>query len=137
MADLASHSTSNPTTTSQYATIEAYNGSQDSVEEMRKAFETRLETIYPKLNAIPGFRVVKPQGAFYFLPDVAKAAEKTGYGSVDEFATALLTEANVAVVPGSGFGVPTTVRLSYATSLELLEEAVRRIDHFVKSKWQD
>ncbi|MFP7201136.1 pyridoxal phosphate-dependent aminotransferase [Lysinibacillus halotolerans] len=137
MADLASHSTSNPTTTSQYATIEAYNGSQDSVEEMRKAFETRLETIYPKLNAIPGFRVVKPQGAFYFLPDVAKAAEKTGYGSVDEFATALLTEANVAVVPGSGFGVPTTVRLSYATSLELLEEAVLRIDHFVKSKWQD
>lgn len=137
MADLASHSTSNPTTTSQHATIEAYNGSQDSVEEMRRAFEARLETIYPKLNAIPGFRVVKPQGAFYFLPDVSEAAEKTGYESVDDFATALLTEANVAVVPGSGFGVPTTIRLSYATSLELLEEAVRRIDQFVKSKWQD
>lgn len=137
MADLASHSTSNPTTTSQHATIEAYNGSQDSVEEMRRAFEARLETIYPKLNAIPGFRVVKPQGAFYFLPDVSEAAEKTGYESVDDFATALLTEANVAVVPGSGFGVPTTIRLSYATSLELLEEAVRRIDLFVKSKWQD
>ncbi|MBD8025195.1 pyridoxal phosphate-dependent aminotransferase [Ureibacillus sp. Re31] len=137
MADLASHSTSNPTTTSQHATIEAYNGSQDSVEEMRRAFEARLETIYPKLNAIPGFRVVKPQGAFYFLPDVSEAAEKTGYKSVDDFATALLTEANVAVVPGSGFGVPTTIRLSYATSLELLEEAVRRIDQFVKSKWQD
>ncbi|PKC51028.1 PLP-dependent transferase, partial [Rhizophagus irregularis] len=57
----ASHSTSNPTTTSQYATIEAYNGPQDSVEEMRKAFEERLEIIYPKLNAIPGFRLVKPQ----------------------------------------------------------------------------
>ncbi|RHW39291.1 pyridoxal phosphate-dependent aminotransferase [Lysinibacillus yapensis] len=137
MTDLASHSTSNPTTTSQYATIEAYNGPQDSVEEMRKAFEGRLETIYPKLNAIPGFHVIKPQGAFYLLPDVAEAARKTGYGSVDDFATALLTEANVAVVPGSGFGVPSTVRLSYATSLELLEEAVRRMDNFVKSKWQD
>ncbi|CAM5181676.1 Aminotransferase OS=Ureibacillus acetophenoni OX=614649 GN=SAMN05877842_103298 PE=3 SV=1 [Ureibacillus acetophenoni] len=136
MTDLASHSTSNPTTTSQYATIEAYNGPQDSVEEMRKAFESRLEIIYPKLSEIPGFKVIKPQGAFYLLPDVSEAAEKTGYSSVDEFATALLTEANVAVIPGSGFGVPNTIRLSYATSLELLEEAVKRIDNFVKSKWQ-
>jgi len=136
MTDLASHSTSNPTTTSQYATIEAYNGPQDSVEEMRAAFESRLETIYPKLNAIPGFKVIKPQGAFYLLPDVSEAAQKTGYASVDEFVTALLTEANVAVVPGSGFGLPTTIRLSYATSLENLEEAVRRMDNFVKSKWQ-
>ncbi|MDI7741376.1 pyridoxal phosphate-dependent aminotransferase [Lysinibacillus fusiformis] len=136
MTDLASHSTSNPTTTSQYATIEAYNGPQDSVEEMRAAFESRLETIYPKLNAIPGFKVIKPQGAFYLLPDVSEAAQKTGYVSVDEFVTALLTEANVAVVPGSGFGLPTTIRLSYATSLENLEEAVRRMDNFVKSKWQ-
>lgn len=137
MTDLASHSTSNPTTTSQYATIEAYNGPQDSVEEMRAAFESRLETIYPKLNAIPGFNVIKPQGAFYLLPDVSEAAQKTGYSSVDEFATALLTEANVAVIPGSGFGLPSTIRLSYATSLENLEEAVRRMDNFVKSKWQD
>ncbi|QCR32192.1 pyridoxal phosphate-dependent aminotransferase [Lysinibacillus sp. SGAir0095] len=137
MTDLASHSTSNPTTTSQYATIEAYNGSQDSVEEMRSAFESRLETIYPKLNAIPGFNVIKPQGAFYLLPDVSEAALKTGYASVDEFVTALLTEANVAVVPGSGFGLPSTIRLSYATSLENLEEAVRRMDNFVKTKWQD
>ena len=137
MTDLASHSTSNPTTTSQYATIEAYNGTQDSVEEMRKAFESRLETIYPKLNAIPGFNVIKPQGAFYLLPDVSEAAQKTGYQSVDDFATALLTEANVAVIPGSGFGLPSTIRLSYATSLDNLEEAVRRMDNFVKSKWQD
>lgn len=137
MTDLASHSTSNPTTTSQYATIEAYNGPQDSVEEMRKAFESRLEIIYPKLCSIPGFKVVKPQGAFYLLPDVREAAEKTGFASVDEFATALLTEANVAVIPGSGFGVPDTMRLSYATSLELLEEAVSRIENFVKSKWQN
>lgn len=137
MTDLASHSTSNPTTASQYAAIEAYNGPQDAVEEMRKAFESRLETIYPKLCAIPGFKVVKPQGAFYLLPDVQEAIEKTGFESVDEFAKALLSEANVAVIPGSGFGAPSTIRISYATSLELLEEAVRRIEKFVKDKWQD
>jgi aspartate aminotransferase len=137
MTDLASHSTSNATTTAQYATVEAYNGSQETVEMMRQAFESRLEVIYPKVAAIPGVKVLKPQGAFYLLPDVSEAATKTGYTSVDEFASALLTEANVAVIPGSGFGAPATVRLSYATSLELLEEAVKRIDAFVKSKWQD
>ena len=137
MTDLASHSTSNATTTAQYATVEAYNGPQTAVEEMRQAFESRLEKIYPQLAAIPGFKVLKPQGAFYLLPDVAEAAAKTGYESVDAFAKALLEEANVAVIPGSGFGADATIRLSYATSLELLEEAVRRIDTFVKSKWQD
>ncbi|MFC5559678.1 pyridoxal phosphate-dependent aminotransferase [Ureibacillus thermophilus] len=137
MTDLASHSTSNPTTASQYGAIEAYNGPQDSVEEMRKAFESRLEAIYPKLNAIPGFKVVKPQGAFYLLPDVSEAAAKTGFASVDDFASALLTEGNVAVIPGSGFGAPSTIRISYATSLDLLEEAVSRIEKFVKDRWQE
>ncbi|MGB2991858.1 MAG: pyridoxal phosphate-dependent aminotransferase [Paenisporosarcina sp.] len=137
MTDLASHSTSNPVTTSQYAAIEAYNGPQDAVEEMRAAFESRLEIIYPKVVAIPGFKVLKPQGAFYLLPDVSEAARKTGYENVDAFVNALLTEANVAVIPGSGFGAPSTIRLSYATSLDLLEAAVARIDSFVKSKWQE
>jgi aspartate aminotransferase len=137
MTDLASHSTSNPMTTSQFAAIEAYNGPQDAVEEMRKAFESRLETIFPKVAAIPGFTLLKPQGAFYLLPEVLEAALKTGYSSVDSFVEALLTEAKVAVIPGSGFGSPSTIRLSYATSLELLEEAVSRIDSFVRSKWQE
>ena len=137
MTDLASHSTSNPVTTSQFAAIEAYNGPQDAVEEMRKAFESRLETIFPKVADIPGFTLIKPQGAFYLLPDVTEASVKTGYSSVDSFVEALLTEAKVAVIPGSGFGSPNTIRLSYATSLELLEEAVSRIDSFVRSKWQE
>ncbi len=137
MTDLASHSTSNPVTTSQYAAIEAYNGPQDAVEEMRQAFEERLNVIFPKLQAIPGFKVLRPQGAFYLLPDVSEAATKTGYASVDDFVTALLTDANVAVIPGSGFGAPSTIRLSYATALETLLEAVERIHQFVISKWQD
>ncbi|MEG0472514.1 MAG: pyridoxal phosphate-dependent aminotransferase [Solibacillus sp.] len=136
MTDLASHSTSNATTTAQYAAIEAYNGPQTAVEEMRQAFESRLAAIFPKVAAIPGVKVLAPQGAFYLLPDVSEAATKTGYASVDDFASALLTEANVAVIPGSGFGAPATIRISYATSLDLIEEAVRRIDAFVRSKWQ-
>lgn len=136
MTDLASHSTSNPVTTSQYAAIEAYNGPQDAVETMRTAFEERLEAIYPKVAAIPGFQLLKPQGAFYLLPDVSEAAQKTGYQSVDEYAEALLTEANVAVIPGSGFGSPDTVRLSYATSMDQLTEAVSRIHRFTEEKWQ-
>jgi aspartate aminotransferase len=134
MTNLASHSTSNPTTTAQYATIAAYNGSQDSVEEMRKAFAKRLEIIYDKLVAIPGFTCVKPQGAFYLYPNVKAAAEITGYKDVDSFVEALLVEAKVAVVPGSGFGTPDNIRLSYATSLEQLEKAVERIRKFVEEK---
>jgi aspartate aminotransferase len=137
MTDLASHSTSNVTTTAQYATVEAYNGPQDTVEEMRQAFESRLDVIFPKLSAIPGFNVLKPQGAFYLLPDVQEAAEACGFNDVDAFASALLTEAKVAVIPGSGFGAPRTMRLSYATSLELLEEAVSRIETFVREKSQN
>lgn len=137
MTDLASHSTSNPTTTSQYATIEAYNGPQDAVETMRKAFESRLEQVYPQLSAIPGFNVIKPQGAFYLLPDVSEAVKNTGFANVDDFAAALLTTANVAVIPGSGFGSPDTIRLSYATSIELLEEAIRRIHAFVEANWKE
>lgn len=137
MTNLASHSTSNPVTTSQYAAIEAYNGSQDAVEMMRKDFESRLERIYPQIQAIPGFHTVKPQGAFYLLPDVSKAVKHTGYENVDAFAKALLEDAKVAVIPGSGFGSEETIRLSYATSIDLLEEAVRRIDQFVKEKWND
>ncbi|WP_438318510.1 pyridoxal phosphate-dependent aminotransferase [Sporosarcina sp. FA9] len=135
MTDLASHSTSNPTTTSQYAALEAYNGKQDTVEVMRKDFESRLDRIYPQISKIPGFNVIKPQGAFYLLPDVSEAMEKTGYDNVDDFAEALLLKANVAVIPGSGFGSNNTIRLSYATSIDLLEEAVRRIHAFVEENW--
>ncbi|WP_246231526.1 pyridoxal phosphate-dependent aminotransferase [Sporosarcina jiandibaonis] len=137
MTNLASHSTSNPTTTSQYAAIEAYNGPQETVEVMREAFESRLNKVYPQLAAIPGFDVIKPDGAFYLLPEVTEALEKTGFENVDDFAKALLTEANVAIIPGSGFGSPNTIRLSYATSIELIEEAIRRIDKFVRENWRE
>jgi aspartate aminotransferase len=134
MTDLASHSTSNPTTTAQFASIAAYEGTQEPVEEMRQAFEERLNIIYNQLVAIPGISCVKPQGAFYLFPNVKKAAEWTGYANVDDFAKALLEEAKVAVIPGSGFGAPDNIRLSYATSLQLLEKAIQRIHSFVEQK---
>ncbi|MGE8204300.1 pyridoxal phosphate-dependent aminotransferase [Heyndrickxia sp. NPDC080065] len=134
MTDLASHSTSNPTTPSQYGAIAAYNGSQEPVETMRAAFESRLNVIYNKLIQIPGVSCLKPQGAFYLFPNVKEAAQMTGFSSVDEFATALLEEANVAVIPGAGFGAPDYIRLSYATSLDLLEEAIKRINQYINNK---
>lgn len=134
MTDLASHSTSNPTTTAQYGAIAAYQSSQTEVEEMRKAFEQRLNKIYDQLMTIPGVHCIKPQGAFYLFPNVKEAAEMTGYDTVDAFAEGLLEEALVAVVPGSGFGAPNNIRLSYATSLELLEEAIERISRFIRNK---
>jgi aspartate aminotransferase len=136
MTNLASHSTSNPTTTAQYAAIAAYNGPQEPVEEMRQAFENRLETIFEKLVSIPGFSCVKPDGAFYLYPNVKRAATMTGFKNVDDFVEALLVEAKVAVVPGSGFGTPDNIRLSYATSLEQLENAIIRIKQFIKEKSQ-
>jgi len=134
MTNLASHSTSNPTTTAQFGAIAAYEGPQEPVETMRNAFEERLNKIYDQLIKIPGVTCIKPQGAFYLFPNVKEAALATGYSNVDDFSTALLEEALVAVVPGSGFGAEDNIRLSYATSLDLLEKAVDRIRLFVESK---
>lgn len=134
MTDLASHSTSNPTSIAQYAAIAAYSGSQEPVEQMRQAFEQRLNIIYERLIQIPGFSCVKPQGAFYLFPNAKEAATMTGYEHVDAFVEALLEEAKVALVPGSGFGAPNNVRLSYATSLDSLHEALNRIETFINEK---
>ena len=134
MTNLASHSTSNPTSVAQYGAIAAYNGPNEPVEEMRKAFEERLNKVYELLVDIPGLTCLKPEGAFYLFPNAKKAAESCGFSSVDEFAEALLEEEKVAIVPGSGFGAPDNIRLSYATSLSLLEEAVERIRRFVVNR---
>ncbi|MFC3884213.1 pyridoxal phosphate-dependent aminotransferase [Bacillus songklensis] len=133
MTNLASHSTSNPTSVAQYASIAAYNGTQEPVETMRQAFEDRLNIIYEKLIQIPGFSCIKPQGAFYLFPNAIEAAKLTGFDTVDAWVEAILEEEKVALVPGSGFGAPENVRLSYATSLELLEKAVDRIQHFMNN----
>jgi aspartate aminotransferase len=131
MTNLASHSTSNPTSISQYATIAAYEGSEDEVHQMKKAFEERLHKLYDWITEIPGVSCLKPEGAFYLFPNVRIASESCGFQSVDDFVKALLEEEKVALVPGSGFGAEDNIRLSYASSLDQLEEAAVRIKRFI------
>ena len=134
MSKLTGQTTSNLTSVSQYAAIEALTGPQDSVEVMRQAFEERLNTIYPLLCEVPGFKVVKPQGAFYLFPNVKKAMEMKGYSDVTAFTTAILEEVGLALITGAGFGAPENVRLSYATDLDTLKEAVKRLKAFMGSE---
>lgn len=132
MGKIIGQTTSNLTTVAQYAAIEAFTGPQDTVETMRQAFEERLNTIYPLLAEVPGFQVVKPEGAFYLFPNVKKAMEMKGFTDVTEFTTAILEEVGVALVTGAGFGAPENIRLSYATDMDTLKEAVARLHTFMK-----
>ncbi|WP_239254511.1 pyridoxal phosphate-dependent aminotransferase [Listeria ilorinensis] len=133
MGKLADHLTSNPTANAQYAAVEAYEGSQTVPEQMYQAFEERMERFYPELEQIPGFRPKKPDGAFYFFINVEEALQIKGFESGDELATALLEQAKVAVIPGSGFGMPEYIRLSYATDPELFGAALVRIKEFMEN----
>lgn len=132
MSKFISQTTSNVSTVSQYAAIEALTGSQEEFEKMRQAFEVRLNTVYEELQQVPGFSVVKPEGAFYLFPNVAEAMKLKGFDNVTDFTTAILEEVGVALVTGEGFGAPENVRLSYATDLDTLKEAVRRLHRFME-----
>lgn len=133
MTKIASQTTSNPTAVAQYAAIEAFQGSDTAFDQMHRAFEERLNKIYNQLLEVPGFEVVKPNGAFYLFPKVTKAMELKGFSDVTAFTTAILEEADVALVTGEGFGSPENVRLSYATSLENLEKAVQRLKDWMNN----
>lgn len=131
IADLSSHSTSNPTSIAQYAALAALEGPQEPLEEMKKAFKERRDRVYALLVQLPGVSCVMPQGAFYLFPNVSQVLKESAYQSVDQWAEALLEQEKVALVPGSGFGAPDNVRISYATSLSALEEAIGRIKRFI------
>lgn len=131
IADLSSHSTSNPTSIAQYAALAALEGPQEPLEEMKKAFKERRDRVYALLVQLPGVSCVMPQGAFYLFPNVSQVLKESAYQSVDQWAEALLEQEKVALVPGSGFGAPDNVRISYATSLSALEEAIARIKRFI------
>lgn len=135
MTNHASHAVSNPTSISQYAALEAYANKQEDetiFNEMKSVFSERLDRFYELINSIPGLSCEKPKGAFYIFPNAIEAARATGFSSVDDWVKALLEEEKVALVPGSAFGAPDNVRLSYATSLELLEESAKRIKRFIE-----
>lgn len=134
MIELSSHSTSNPAGPSQYAALAAISGDQKFVTELRETFEKRLNYFYPLVEKIPGFKVTKPQGAFYIFANCKEAAEIAGYSSVSEFALALIEEAQVAVVAGEGFGFSDYIRISYTLEEKQLKEAVSRINQFMEKK---
>lgn len=123
--------TSNCSSIAQKAAEAAYDGPQDCVEEMRKAFERRRDLIVGLAKEIPGFNVTVPDGAFYIFPEVSALFGKKAGGKVianaDDLAMYLLEEALVASVSGAAFGAPNCIRFSYATSDEKLVEAMKRV----------
>jgi len=130
---IQSHSTSNPSSISQAAALEALNGGDDEVRRMWEAYRDRRAWLMPAINGIDGMCCAHPDGAFYIFPDVSAFF---GRGSVRDSQTLtnyLLDEARVAVIPGSAFGSNDHVRISYATSMERLQEGVRRIESALRN----
>jgi len=127
MSTIQGQSTSNASSISQRAATVALNGDQTCVAEMNKAFKARHDYVVAGLNAIPGVSCLPGAGTFYAFAHVEGAMRALGMKDDNEFAEYLLLHAGVAVVPGSGFGAPNHMRLSFACSMETLQEALRRI----------
>ena len=127
MKKIQSQSTSNPSSVSQAASIAALNGNQSCVAEMLAAFRQRHDYLVAALNDIPGFNCPEGAGTFYAFPDISGAMAATGCEADSDFSELLMKKADVALVPGSAFGAPGYLRLSFATSMEVLEKAIGRI----------
>jgi Aspartate/tyrosine/aromatic aminotransferase len=124
--------TSNPTSIAQYAALAAITGPQEFLNDWVAEFDRRRKVIVEGLNAIPGITCRVPEGAFYVFPNISaligrKTPAGAAIGNSDDFADYLLSDAQVAVVPGSGFGAPEYMRLSYATSMQAIERGLERI----------
>ncbi|HEU4626585.1 MAG TPA: pyridoxal phosphate-dependent aminotransferase [Steroidobacteraceae bacterium] len=127
MSTIQGQSTSNASSISQKAAIAALNGDQECVAKMNEQFKARHDFIVAGLNSLPGVSCVPAAGTFYAFADVSKAMAAHGCRDDNEFAELLLSEGGVAVVPGSGFGAPGHVRLSFACSMQTLETALERM----------
>ncbi len=135
MRKIQSQSTSNPSSISQWAAVEALNGTQDFIAERAEAFKSRRDLVVSMLNQANGIDCPTPEGAFYVYPSCAGCIGKTTEGgklieSDEDFVTALLEEEGVACVHGTAFGLSPFFRISYATSTEALETACQRIQKF-------
>lgn len=125
---MQSHSTSNPNSFAQKGGLAALKGDQQCIVDMRDEFDIRRQYMYDRLSSIANISAVKPLGAFYVLANISKFGLKS-----QNFADRLLSKANVAVVPGVAFGDDRTVRLSYATSLDVIKKGLDRIEEFCKT----
>jgi aspartate aminotransferase len=137
MSSLQSQSTSNPTSIAQAAAEAALTGPQEAVEAMRQEFDRRRRFAVERINQIRGLKAAVPKGAFYLWVDMSGLIGQTVAGrrieNADDLALAWLEEARVAVVPGSGFGMPHFFRLSYATSLERIATGLERMAALVEA----
>ncbi len=136
IGSLQSHSTSNPTSIAQKAALEALQGPRDSVDKMVSEFAARREHLVTGLNSLPGIRCSMPEGAFYAFPRIDSLFGKRYKGqlidSSSKLTELLLTEAGVAMVPGTAFGAEGYVRISYATSMERIQAGLERIGDFLR-----
>jgi aspartate aminotransferase len=133
MSKLQSHTTSNPTSVSQKAAIEALRGPQDSIAVMLDEYRKRRDYVVTRLRAMPGVKIAEPKGAFYAYPNVS-VGFRGGISSALQFSERLLAEEYVAVVPGEAFGTNEHVRISYATSLNELARGLDRIERFIRER---
>ncbi len=134
MAKIQSQSTSNPTSISQAAAVEALNGTQDFILERSNSFKERRNFVVDSLNNIKGISCLSPEGAFYVFPNCKKLLNnKTKLKTDKDFVEKLLEKAEVAVVQGSAFGLEGYFRISYATSMNNLKKAMDRIKSFCNS----
>ena len=138
MSKIQGHSTSNPNSIAQKASVEALNGKQDTIEEMRKAFDERRKYMVKRLNSIEGIFCLTPAGAFYAFPNVGKILERSieyngrKINNSFDLSNFILKEAEVALIPGSAFEAEGYLRLSYSTSLVDIKEGLDRIEEILK-----
>ena len=136
ISNIQSHTTSNPCSISQYASVAGLIGNQNEVEEMKEQFKKRRDYMADTINSISGLSCKKPKGAFYIMVNIKELKGKVIKGvkinSSLDLARVLLDEGKVAVIPGIGFGDDDYFRLSYATSMENIEEGLRRIKMVVE-----
>lgn len=136
MSNYLGHSTAAPSTISQAAAVEAFRGSQESVYQMRAAFEERRNYMVQRMNAIAHISCLKPEGAFYVMMNLDEILGHTIRGhqinNSADFASAFVQEEMVATVPGSAFGADHYIRWSYATDMDTIQKAMDRLESFVK-----
>ena len=125
---IQSHTTSNPSSFSQYGALTALKGDQQSLADMREEFDMRRNYMFDRISKIPNITAVKPQGAFYVLVNISQLGLTS-----QNFADRLLSKANVAVIPGAAFGDDRTVRLSYATSIDVIKKGLDRFQDFCRT----
>jgi aspartate aminotransferase len=132
MSTIQGQSTSNASSISQRAAVAALNGDQECVAKMNEAFKARHDFVVHALNTMPGISCLPGAGTFYAFADVSRAIAGLGCRDDNEFAELLLNEGGVAVVPGSGFGAPGHIRISFACSMQTLEKAMERVSRVLE-----